>query len=144
LTTLYAESSAVLRWLLGAVDAPVLQEALVQAQIVVTSSLTSTEVARTLRRLVATGAIGAQEGDDSLARYAAASAHWHFYAVTDAVLARAAQPLPQEPVRTLDAIHLATAALFALEVTLPTVLSVDHQVRVNAQALGMHVMPPPP
>ena len=85
-----------------------------------------------------------QVGEAAWARYSAAIAHWHFYGVADAVLARASQPFPLEPVRTLDAIHLATAALFALEVTPPTVLSVDQQLRANAQALGMSVMPPLP
>ncbi len=141
MNTLYAESSAVLRWLLGTADAPVLQDALANAQVVVTSLLTSTEVARTLRRLVVTGVIETQVGDGSWARYSAAIAHWHFYGVTGAVLARASQPFPQEPVRTLDAIHLATAALFALEVAPPIVLSVDRQLRNNARALGMNVLP---
>ena len=144
MTTVYAESSAVLRWLLGAADAPVLQDLLANARVVVTSSLTSTEVARTLRRLVATGVMQPQAGDASWVRYSAAIAHWHCYGVTDAVLARASQPFPREPVRTLDAIHLATAAFFALELTAPTVLSVDHQLRANAQALGLSVMPPLP
>lgn len=141
MTTLYAESSAVLRWLLGTEDAAALQTLLGAAPTVVTSALTSTEVARTLRRLVATGVIGPRAGDSSWDRYAAASGHWHFYGVTDAVLARASQAFPHEPVRTLDAIHLATAALLVLEVAPPTVLSVDPQVRVNAQALGLPVVP---
>ena len=144
MTTVYAESSAVLRWLLGTAGAPVLQDVLGSARVVVSSSLTSTEVARTLRRLVATGVMEPQVGDASWARYSAAIAHWHLYGVTDAVLARASQPFPQEPVRTPDAIHLATAALFALEVTPPTILSVDQQLRANAQGLGMSVMPPLP
>lgn len=129
---------------MGTGDAPALQDVLASAQAVVTSSLTSTEVARTLRRLVATGVVEAQVGDASWARYSATIPYWHFYGVTDGVLARASQPFPREPVRTLDAIHLATAALFALEVTPPIVLSVDHQLRANAQALGMSVMPPLP
>lgn len=141
MSTVYAESSAVLRWLLGTEDATSLRDVLANARLVVTSALTSTEVARTLRRLVATGVIDTGASDDSWRRYAAASAHWHFYGVTDAVLARASQPFPREPVRTLDAIHLATAAMVSLEVTPPTVLSVDRSLRANAQALSMTVMP---
>ena len=141
MTTLYAESSAVLRWLLGTEDAGALQALLGDAQAVVTSALTSTEIARTLRRLVATGVIGSRAGDSSWDRYAAPSGHWHLYGITDAVLTRALQAFPHEPARTLDAIHLATAALLALQVAPPTVLSVDGQVRVNAQALGIPVVP---
>lgn len=141
MTSLYADSSAVLRWLLGTPDADALGAALAGAQMVVTSALTSAEVGRTLRRLVATAVLEPGAGDRAWERYSAAAAHWHLYAVTDGVLARAAQPFPREPLRTLDAIHLATAALFALEVIPPTVLSVDQPVRDNAQALGLAILP---
>ena len=141
MTTVYAESSGVLRWLLGTADAHALGSALAGAQMVVTSALTSAEVGRTLRRLVATAVLDAPAGDRAWERYSAAAAHWHLYGVTEAVLARAAQAFPREPLRTLDAIHLATAALFALEVVPPTVLSVDQPVRANAHALGLSVLP---
>ena len=141
MSTLYAESSAILRWLLGTEDAPTLQSVLIGAGLVVTSVLTSTEVARTLRRLVATGAIESQAGNRSWDRYATASAHWNLYALTDPVLERASQAFPREPVRTLDAIHLATAALIAFQVSPPVVLSVDRHIRINAGALGLDVLP---
>jgi hypothetical protein len=44
-------------------------------------------------------------------------------------------------VRTLDAIHLATAVYHALEVAAPLVLSVDEQVRSNARAFGLALAP---
>jgi predicted nucleic acid-binding protein len=141
LSTLYAESSAVLRWLLGADDGLALQETMARADAVVTSALTSAEVARTLRRLAVTGVIDRDGEDDCRGRYAAASERWFFYAVTDRVLARVGQPFPGEPLRTLDAIHLATAMLYSLDVSSPIVLSVDRQVRANAQALGLAVTP---
>lgn len=73
-----------------------------------------------------------------------ASAHWYVYAVSDAVLDRVCQPFPREPLRTLDAIHLATAVLVSRDVTPPTVLTVDQRVRGvrdNALALGLGVAP---
>lgn len=111
------------------------------ADLVVTSVLTSTEVARTLRRLESAGLIEAPAGNRSWDRYTAACAHWNLYAISDPVLERASQAFPREPVRTLDAIHLATAALIALEVMPPVVLSVDRQVRANVRALGLDVLP---
>jgi predicted nucleic acid-binding protein len=140
-STLYAESSAVLRWLLGTEDAPLLQDALMGAGLVVTSVLTSTEVARTLRRLVATGQIEAAAGTRTWDRYTAVRGQWNLYAISDRVLERASQAFPHEPVRTLDAVHLATAVLIALEVVPPVVLSVDRQVRANVRALGLAVLP---
>jgi predicted nucleic acid-binding protein len=141
LSTLYAESSAVLRWLLGASDADRVERALTTAPTVVTSELTSTEVGRSLQRLVATDQIDADQGERAWASYSVASQHWHMYRVDDDVLLRARQAFPREPLRTLDAIHLATAMRHAREVGVPSILSLDRQVRANAQALGLPIIP---
>ena len=69
---------------------------------------------------------------------------WGVYdmAVTDPVPARAGQGWPIEPLRTLDAIHLATAPIFSQDVLLVTVLSTDRRGRDNAQRLGLSLAPP--
>lgn len=141
MSTLYAESSAVLRWLLGASDAGRIEHVLAAAPAVVTSELTAVEVGRSLQRLAVTGQLDAAAGERAWASYSVASQHWHLYSVAEPVLLRARQPFPREPVRTLDAIHLATAMHHALEVGAPIVLSVDQQVRANAQALGLAIAP---
>ena len=141
MSTLYAESSAVLRWLLGASDGDRVEQALSTAPAVVSSELTSTEVGRALQRLVATGQIDTEAGEGVWASFSVASQHWHVYRVDDTILVRARQVFPREPLRTLDAIHLATAMRHALEVGAPTMLSLDRQVRANAQALGLPIMP---
>jgi predicted nucleic acid-binding protein len=134
LSTLYAESSAVLRWLLGASDADRVRRALATASAVVTSELTVAEVGRSLQRLVATG-------ERVWTVYSVASQHWHLYRIDEEILLRARQAFPREPLRTLDAIHLSTAMRHALEIDAPRVLSLDRQIRANAQALGLAVMP---
>jgi predicted nucleic acid-binding protein len=141
LSSLYAESSAVLRWLLGASDADRVQRALATASTVVTSELTSTEVGRSLQRLVATDQIDADAGERVWANYSVASQHWHMYRIDDEILLRARQAFPREPLRTLDAIHLSTAMRHAVEVGAPGVLSLDRQVRANAHALGLAIIP---
>lgn len=138
---LYAESSAVLRWLLGASDAPVLGSTLGAAEVVITSAVTAVEIARAMARLVAEASLGPAERDECWRRFSDAVMHWSVYAVDERVLARAAQSFPHEPVRTLDAIHLVTAARFTIEVAPLTMLSVDHRVRRNAQGLGIAVEP---
>jgi predicted nucleic acid-binding protein len=140
-SVLYAESSAVLRWLLGASDSDRLDAALTAATAVVTSELTTAEVGRSLQRLVATAALDAGHGERAWASYSAASQHWHVYAVSDPILGRVTQAFPREPVRTLDAIHLATALLHAAEIGVLAVLSIDQRVRANADALGLAVVP---
>jgi predicted nucleic acid-binding protein len=55
------------------------------------------------------------------------------------VLDRAGRPFPVEPVRTLDAIHLATAELLGEAPQLVTVVSRDDRVRANARVMGFGV-----
>ena len=141
MSTLYAESSAVLRWLLGASDADRVEQALRTAPAVVTSELTSTEVGRSLQRLVVTDQLDAEKGERVWASYSVASRHWHMYRIDDDILLRARQAFPREPLRTLDAIHLATAMRHALEVGAPSMFSLDRQVRAHAQALGLGIVP---
>lgn len=141
MSTLYAESGAVLRWLLGTSDAERIERELAAAAAVVTSELTAAEVGRSLQRLVTTGQIAPEAGERAWASYAAASQHWHVYTIGEPVLLRVRQPFPREPVRTLDAIHLATAMYHALEVAAPILLTVDEQVRANGRALGLAIAP---
>jgi hypothetical protein len=60
----------------------------------------------------------------------------YIVAVTDAVLARVRRPFPLEPVRTLDAVHLATMELLGEPPPLMTIVTRDDRVRDNAVALG--------
>ena len=57
--------------------------------------------------------------------------------VSDAVMARAGRPFPVEPVRTLDAMHLATIELIGDRQL--AVLTLDSRVRANAIALGFEL-----
>ena len=60
-------------------------------------------------------------------------------AVTADTLARVGRPFPVEPIRTLDAIHLATAEVLGESPQLVTIVTRDARVRVNARALGYAV-----
>ena len=59
--------------------------------------------------------------------------------VTDAVLARVRRPFPIEPIRTLDAVHLATMEMIDEPPPLVVVVTRDVRVRENAEALGYAV-----
>lgn len=54
---------------------------------------------------------------------------------------RARQPLPGDPVRTLDAIHLASLLVARSAVGGLRLLSLDERVRQAAKALGVDVVP---
>jgi hypothetical protein len=60
-------------------------------------------------------------------------------AVTDTVLARVGRPFPAEPIRTLDAVHLATAELLGEPPPLVTIVTRDARVRDNTRARGYAV-----
>jgi len=62
--------------------------------------------------------------------------------VTDEVLTRTGESFPIEPLRTLDAVHIATAEFHSREIRPTTVLSFDVRVRGNAEAMGLAVQPP--
>jgi predicted nucleic acid-binding protein len=141
MSLLYAESSAILRWLLRHSDGARVEEALRGATDVVTSRLTWLEVARALQRLSSTKQISTSERAMYWAAYQNAAKHWKTYALTDEILERAAEPFPVEPIRTLDAIHLATTLLYGKVVGPLAVVSTDERVRDNAEALGLQILP---
>jgi predicted nucleic acid-binding protein len=139
--TIYAESSAVLRWLLNEAGADEIHRLLRDAAKVVCSRLTLLETRRVVRRAVATNLldeVGATAVLESLAR---ARAAWAVLEISPEVTGRAEAPFPAEPVRTLDAIHLASALV--LRQALPDVrlLTTDDRMRTNGQRLGFEVLP---
>ncbi len=138
---IYAESSAVLRWLLGASQGSMVRGILIAATDVVTSALTPAEVRRTLNRLVATRELSIEEQASAMAMFAMALGHWKVRAIDDEILERVSAAFPREPMRTLDAIHLATAWAHARDVAPLDMLSCDDRLRENAQALGLITLP---
>jgi len=138
---LYAESSAVLSWLLGEQAGESIRRLLVSATEVLTSELTMLEVGRALLRHASTGGIDPPTHSRLKSILDQAAANWIKLAIDDAVLARAGQPFPVEPVRSLDAIHLASVSLANSSLGNITVMSLDQRVRNNAQALGLSIAP---
>ena len=105
----------------------------------VTSALTLAEAARAILRARASG-------QQSEANARAATRGLQVFArrcdivrVTDDVLARVGRPFPVDPIRTLDAVHLATAEVLAEPPALVTIVTRDVRVRDNARALGYAV-----
>ncbi len=141
MSTVYAESSALLRWLLGHADGGQVQATLASADGVVTSALTRLEVARALQRLLVLGQLSAADRAATWTMFLTAAKHWKVHALSDDVLDRAAVGFPVEPVRSLDALHLATAVRFSQQVGPLDMLSTDARVRDNATALGFVVVP---
>lgn len=139
--TLYAESSAVLAWLLDEAAANAAWSSLRRAEIVLASDLTLIESRRVFRRLTAVGALPPGAALEVSARLEGSSEAWTLHRITASIAHRAGAGFPVEPIRTLHAIHLATAlALRNIQPDL-RVLSLDRRVRENAAALGFGLEP---
>ena len=138
---LYAESSAILSWLLGDGDGATVRSVLAGADVVFASRLSVAECERALARLEAERILPGPETVVLRETLSRATSHWIRYEIGPTVLARVGRAFPIEPVRTLDAIHLATALeLRAMEPRL-AVLTLDRRIRANAEQLGLPVLP---
>ena len=138
---IYAESSAVLAWLLGESTGRRVREVLRRAELVLASDLVLIECDRVLIRAITLGEIDEAMAADRRARLNAAAAHWHLYRLSLDIVDRARHAFPAEPVRTLDAIHLASA--LAVRSTVPSVelLSLDDRIRRAGEQLGFRLQP---
>lgn len=138
---LYAESSAVLAWLLEQPHGEKVATTLAQAELVVASDLTLIECDRVLIRAVALNELHEADAVQRQARLNAVSARWTLLALEEEIAERARRAFPVEPVRTLDAIHVASALIARKAVTELTMLSLDDRVRRAADGLGFVVTP---
>lgn len=138
---LYLESSAVLAWLLGESTASPVRDLLTKGQYLLASQLTLVESERVLIRAVGEGRIDESTASDRRARLRRAASHWHLLRLEGEVIERAKRPFPGEPIRTLDALHLATALLAAASVPELSLLSLDERIRRCGEELGFEVLP---
>lgn len=139
--SLYAESSAVLAWLLGEPRAGKIIESLGSADLVMASDLTLVECDRVLIRAAHLGELTEADSAARRAELQASAAHWTILRLSADIIDRARQRFPSEPVRTLDALHLAAAIAAKAAASDLAVLSLDDRIRTNARALGFAVVP---
>ncbi len=139
--SLYAESSAILGWLLDEPSAAAVREMLLMAECVIASDLTLIECDRVLLRAQALEELTEAEVADRRSRLVTAAAHWQVLRLSEGVVARAREPFPGDPIRTLDAIHLACALVARTAVADLKLLSLDERVRAAANKLGFEVVP---
>jgi uncharacterized protein len=107
----------------------------------VTSAVLPVELRSALRRRVSEGTIEAMRVPQILRHVAADSAYWTLVEVANDVLVAAETLVGAHPFRTLDAIHVASAQLFAARMMTPALMFVSADARqANAAAvLGMTI-----
>jgi len=133
----YVESSALLAALLEGEPSAV--AALHVRGRYLTSALTVTESSRALVRARAIGRVSAEQERALVHDLRAFESRCSILTLEAPILERAGRPFPVEPVRTLDAIHLATIEALGEPPPLVTVITRDARVRDNAIALGYAV-----
>jgi len=137
----YAESSAILAWLLDDESGSQVREILATSEVVIASDLTLIESDRVLWRAVALGELTEAEAADRRAHLMAAASHWHVLRISPEIVERARQPFAGEPIRTLDALHLASALIGRGMLPGLTLLSLDDRIRRASGPLGLRVCP---
>lgn len=138
---LYAESSAVLSWLLAEREASHVYPLIRSADIIVSSDLTLVECDRALIRATALGKLTETEAIDRSRELNTTIATWNMFRIGTEIVQRARRPFPGEPIRTLDAIHLASA--LAARAAMPDlqILTLDDRIRNAARDLGFSLQP---
>jgi predicted nucleic acid-binding protein len=125
----YLDSSAIVKLAVAEPESAALRRYLRRRRPLVSSALARAEVARALLPL---GEQAARRGQEVLARL-------ELIRVSDRILAAAGALLPAE-LRTLDAIHLATAQQLGSD--LARLVTYDERLRAAAQGAGCPVSAP--
>ena len=138
---LYAESSAVITWVLSEERESEIENALAEAELIISSDLTMLECERVLVRGSAVGELSGGELTRRQVMLRTAAQHWMLLSFDPPVIERAQRPFPNEPIRTLDALHLAFALEAGQMIPDVRILSMDRRIRKAARDLGMEVCP---
>jgi len=143
LRALYVETSALARAYLheDASAQAALTSELESADTVVTSALTAVELRRAVVQVTTSGRVPQERANESLRRALEVLARIDVVPLDEPVLARAGGAFPL-PIRTLDALHVASALEVRLqrEVTALVMLSRDKRVRDVAAAMGIQLV----
>ena len=138
---LYADSSAILSWLLGEPGSEAVRQVLAAAERVLASDLTLVECDRALHRAQAAGRVSEADAADRRGRLTATASNWDLMRLDSEVTERARRPFPAEPIRSLDALHLASALVARAAMPGLALLSLDGRMRENGRGLGFSVLP---
>lgn len=134
---IYIESSSVLAWLLGGHDAPSIMSTINKAETVASSILTLMETERGLIRAENRGLISGADVLKLRGLLIKSIGDWIWMEITEEVQSRTKKPFPIEPIRTLDAVHLATSLEFLATFPELKVLSHDRRILANLEPLGL-------
>lgn len=131
--SLYLDTSVVLRAVLENGTSPEIEARIAAAPALVTSRLSLVESSRALHRLRQVGEVSEAKLADAEREIGAVWARCELWELTPSVCDRARQVAPGKPLRTLDALHLATFVLAREKIEGLALVTVDHRLQA---ALG--------
>jgi predicted nucleic acid-binding protein len=131
----------VVAWWLGEARAADVKRALDSAEAVIASELTVIECERVLVRGLALGSLTEVDASRRRATLQSLISGWTQLRMDGEILDRAKRAFPEEPVRTLDALHLSSALMARFSVPGLVFLSLDERLRRNAKLLGFGLLP---
>ncbi|NQU64065.1 MAG: type II toxin-antitoxin system VapC family toxin [SAR324 cluster bacterium] len=135
--SLYIESSAILTWLFGEPKSSLVTKLINKSPVVVSSTLSILETKRSILHAENQQLITAGDSNRLLGLFSNTILDWSFLEITEEVRNRAALPFPVEPVRSLDAVHLASILEFLILYPDISVLSFDQRIIDNLARLGL-------
>jgi len=107
----------------------------------VTSDLTLVECDRILIRRQVAGALPEADALRLRRRLVETAGHWNIMRIEREVVERARSPFPGEPIRTLDALHLASVLVARTAIEDLSLLTLDARIRAAGRALGFQLAP---
>ncbi|MBI4540725.1 MAG: type II toxin-antitoxin system VapC family toxin [Gemmatimonadetes bacterium] len=132
---LYLDTAAVLRALLETGTSPELERRIGSARALVTSRLSHVEAARAFLRLRAEAAVSEECLADAQRAVDALWARCETWELTASVCDAAATVAPHAPLRTLDALHLATYVLARRRLPGLELVTTDDRLENAARAI---------
>ncbi len=132
---LYVETSAALRSVLEAGTTPEIEERIEAADTLLTSRLSLVESERALLRLRWSRSVSEERLADAARAMGDLWSHCDIWELTEEVCHTAMQVAPAHPVRTLDALHLATYLLARRRIGRLELLTADRRLERAARSI---------
>jgi predicted nucleic acid-binding protein len=105
------------------------------------SDLTLVECDRVIIRARVLDEISEKQAQHCRSRLVEASNYWYILKLGAQIMERARLPFPHEPIRTLDALHVASALTGRTAIPDLALLTLDERIRSAAKELGFKILP---
>jgi predicted nucleic acid-binding protein len=132
---LYLDTSAALRAILERGTTPRIEERIRSARALITSRLSQVEAARALYRLQSLSRVRETELADARRQLDALWARCELWELTRSVCDLACQIAPAKPLRSLDALHLATYIIARRKIAGLVLLTADERLQGAAETV---------